>query len=448
MALIKQVKKSNSLHKVLLPNDELISINGIKITDCFDFMYNFNDYFLSPRERPIRKKISVEILRNGEKMVFEGKSSPGELGIEFDSSLMDKPRACKNKCCFCFIDQLPPHMRQSVYYKDDDYRLSIIFGNYVTLTNMTDFDFERIKELHLSPLNISVHATDPQTRIRMMKNPNAGKIMEQLRFLADSGIRIRAQIVLCKGINDGEILEKTLSDLLTVGDSISSVSIVPVGLTRFRDGLEKLEPFTKEDSLKIIKTIDKFADISLKQRGQRTFFAADEIYLKAELPIPPIEFYESLEQIENGVGMLAKYKDNLESLLEDIPEYKEQYNFTMITGEAAAGFFSNTVIPLFKTKLPRMNCSVKVIRNDYFGENITVAGLITGQDIINQIKNETLGDFLLIPSVMLRDDTFLDDITVNDVEKETKTKVRICGPTPADMFEAITQKKAPYPQFC
>ena len=446
MAKISFVRKDCGFHGLVKKGDELISVNGIEITDRFDMMYYLDGLFLSPSGRPVAKTVTVTVKRGDELLTFKKKSAKGDLGLEFDTFLMDEPRCCKNKCCFCFIDQLPEKMRETMYYKDDDYRLSIIYGNYVTLTNASREDIDRIKALHLSPLNISVHATDPGVRVRMMKNPNAKNIMPILRELADAGIRLKAQIVLCKGINDGDILLKSMEDLKSLHPALTSVSVVPVGLTKFREGLEPLQSFTEEDSAKILDTIEAFTDKCLEEIGTRLIYPSDEFFLSAKRPIPQTEYYEDFEQIENGVGMLSQFKENLNELMEELEKESINKKITMITGYAAAYFFQTTVIPTFKKKLDGLDCTVYPIRNDFFGEKINVAGLITGQDIIAQLRGKDLGETLIVPTVMLRDDAFLDDVTVSDIETELGVKVVKAAPEPCGLYEAITGNISPIQQ--
>jgi putative radical SAM enzyme (TIGR03279 family) len=280
----------------------------------------------------------------------------------------------------------------------------------------------------------------------MMKNPNAKDIFPIMKELADAGILLRAQIVLCKNINDGDALLRSMTDLKSLYPAISSVSVVHVGLTKYRDGLEKLEPFEKEDSQKALDLIEAFGDQCLKELGTRLIYPSDEFFLSAERPIPSADYYEDFEQIENGVGMLARYEANLTELMDEIEEESCDADFTMITGKAAAPFFENKDIPTLSKKLIGMKGNVHTIRNDFFGERITVAGLITGRDVIDQLKDKPLGKFLLVPTVMLRDDSFLDDVTVADIERELDIPVIKCGPEPCHMYEAITGKESPIQQ--
>lgn len=442
MAKITSIDKQSDFARYIAEGDVLVSVNGIKITDVFDVMYNFDtDFFSSASGSPVRKKLTVTVMRNGEEKKFTGRSPVGKLGFEFDSFLMDERRSCKNKCCFCFIDQMPKGMRESLYYKDDDYRLSVIYGNYVTLTNVTDDDINRIVSLHLSPLNISVHTTDPAIRVQMMKNPRAALINEQLDALYKGGIRIKAQVVVCKGINDGDALVRTLTDLKKYCPGLSSVSVVPAGLTKYRDGLVKLSLFDAVDALKVIELVSGIAEDCYKEFGTRVFYAADEYYLRAGLPLPESDYYEGFEQLENGVGMLAEYRDDIKYVVNNIEADDTPYNFSIATGEAAAPFFRSVVIPLLRTKLVNLRCNVITVRNDFFGDSINVAGLLTGADILKQTAGSDFGDFLILSDVMLRDSAFLDDVTVEQLQKELKTQIRIGGQTAEELYKAITDKE-------
>ncbi len=442
MAKITSIDKQSDFARYIAVGDSLVAVNGIKITDVFDIMYNFDtDFFSSSSGKPIRRKLSVTVIHNGETKTFDGYSAVGGLGFEFDSFLMDERRSCKNKCCFCFIDQMPKGMRETLYYKDDDYRLSVIYGNYVTLTNVTDDDISRIVSLHLSPLNISVHTTDPDLRVCMMKNPRAALINDQLDALYKGGIRIKAQVVVCKGINDGDALVKTLTDLQKYCPQLSSVSVVPAGLTKYRDGLVRLSLFNEIDALKIIDLVSGIAEDCYNKFGTRVFYAADEYYLKAGLPLPESEYYEAFEQLENGVGMLAEYRDDIKYVVNNIDTDDIPYNFSIVTGEAAAPFFKSVVVPLLQTKLINLHCRVITVRNDYFGDSINVAGLLTGIDIIKQTSGSDFGDFLIISDVMLRDAAFLDDVTVEELQKELNTQIRIGGQTAEELYKAITKKE-------
>lgn len=426
MAKIISVDRKSPFYGKIKADDELVSVNGRKIRDVLDYMFETAD---------ISGDVTVIVCRNGEQHCFSGKCD-GDLGFSFSNFLMDKQRSCKNKCVFCFIDQMPPAMRDTLYFKDDDFRLSLVYGNYVTLTNVDDEEIDRICELHVSPLNISVHSTDPETRYKMLRNPRAKDIMKNLRKLKDAGINLRCQIVLCPGINDGDGLTKSLEDLASLYPAVSSVSIVPVGLTKFRDGLSPLVPFTKETATDALRRINEIGDECLKKYGTRIFYGADEFYLKAEIPVPDVSFYEDMEQYENGVGMLSCFKDDFAYYSEEKKPNDSKVKFSLVTGVAAAETIDGALKTL-SDKYPGLDYTLYTIYNDYFGRTITVAGLVTATDIIAQLKGKDLGAYLIIPDVMLRDDTFLDDLTVSDVERELSVPVRVASDGAEGLLDAV-----------
>ena len=426
MAKIISVDRKSPFYGKIKADDELVSVNGRKIRDVLDYMFETAD---------ISGDVTVIVCRNGEQHCFSGKCD-GDLGFSFSNFLMDKQRSCKNKCVFCFIDQMPPAMRDTLYFKDDDFRLSLVYGNYVTLTNVDDEEIDRICELHVSPLNMSVHSTDPETRYKMLRNPRAKDIMKNLRKLKDAGINLRCQIVLCPGINDGDGLTKSLEDLASLYPAVSSVSIVPVGLTKFRDGLSPLVPFTKETATDALRRINEIGDECLKKYGTRIFYGADEFYLKAEIPVPDVSFYEDMEQYENGVGMLSCFKDDFAYYSEEKKPNDSKVKFSLVTGVAAAETIDGALKTL-SDKYPGLDYTLYTIYNDYFGRTITVAGLVTATDIIAQLKGKDLGAYLIIPDVMLRDDTFLDDLTVSDVERELSVPVRVASDGAEGLLDAV-----------
>lgn len=426
MAKIISVDRKSPFYGKIKADDELVSVNGRKIRDVLDYMFETAD---------ISGDVTVIVCRNGEQHCFSGKCD-GDLGFSFSNFLMDKQRSCKNKCVFCFIDQMPPAMRDTLYFKDDDFRLSLVYGNYVTLTNVDDEEIDRICELHVSPLNISVHSTDPETRYKMLRNPRAKDIMKNLRKLKDAGINLRCQIVLCPGINDGDGLTKSLEDLASLYPAVSSVSIVPVGLTKFRDGLSPLVPFTKETAADALRRINEIGDECLKKYGTRIFYGADEFYLKAEIPVPDVSFYEDMEQYENGVGMLSCFKDDFAYYSEEKKPNDSKVKLSLVTGVAAAETIDGALKTL-SDKYPGLDYTLYTIYNDYFGRTITVAGLVTATDIIAQLKGKDLGAYLIIPDVMLRDDTFLDDLTVSDVERELSVPVRVASDGAEGLLDAV-----------
>lgn len=423
MAVIKQIHSYSPFYRKIKRGDELIKINGKPVKDFLDYMF-FESELKDENGDPVAKTATLTVLRNGKEHSFTEKVEEGEFFLEFENDLMDAQKACHNKCIFCFIDQMPKNMRETLYYKDDDFRLSLIYGNYITMTNLSDDDIDRIIRLRISPLNLSVHTTNPELRVKMMANPRAAKINENLQKIFAAGLNMRCQIVLCKGINDGKELDRSLSDLKNYYPSVSSVSVVPVGLTKFRDGLFPLEPFEKEDAKKVIEQINKIGDECEKEFGVRIFYPADEFYLKAEIPFPDYSYYGDFEQIENGVGMTASFIHDFDEALADCePDKSLCGEFTAVTGVLIEGVIKDTCEKL-KEKFPNINVKVKAIRNEFFGEKITVAGLVTGQDIIKQLKEEKIGDALLVPDTMLRDgEVFLDDITVSDIQKELGVKI-------------------------
>ena len=353
--------------------------------------------------------------------------------MEFDTYLMDKQHSCKNKCIFCFIDQLPKGLRPSLYFKDDDSRLSFLFGNYITLTNLTEHEIERVIKMHISPVNISVHTTNPVLRCRMMKNRFAGEALSALYRFAQAGIKLNTQLVLCPGFNDGKELEKTLEDLGALYPSVQSICAVPVGLTKYREGLEPLEPFNKETAAAVVDTMERFGDEFLKKHGTRLCFPSDEFYLTAGREIHDSSFYEDFLQIENGVGMWASLRDaSLAALADAEPDGKKR-SFSVATAALAAPLMEFLMKKTVE-KFPGLDYKIYTIRNDFFGERITVAGLLTGRDIINQLKGKDLKGRLLLPPGVLRSegDLFLDDTHIDDLQKAVGVPA---GCVPGDGYE-------------
>ena len=386
--------------------DNLISINNREICDVLDYRF-----FLADRS------ILLKLDREGETFeVSIRKQQYDDIGLDFETPLMDKKHSCENKCVFCFIDQLPKGMRKTLYFKDDDSRLSFLHGNYITLTNLHDKDIDRIIEMHISPVNISVHTTNPELRVQMMHNKRAGEVLSYMKRLADAGISLCGQIVLCKGLNDGEELDRSMRDLSELFPAMQSVSIVPAGLTRFREKLYPLEGFTKEESAAVIAQVDKFAKDFEEKNGSRMFFCSDEFYLKAELPLPEESYYEGYPQIENGVGMITSLVTEFKSELDYLDEYLENYkaprHVSIATGAAAYDTIKAMAVEL-EARIEDLQIDVYKIINHFFGETITVSGLLTGKDISEQLAGKDLGDLLIFPSNALRsgEDVFLDDMT-------------------------------------
>ena len=351
---------------------------------------------------------------------------------------MDKHHTCKNKCVFCFVDQMPPGMRESLYEKDDDARLSFLFGNYITLTNLEQREIERIKLMHISPINVSVHTTNPELRVKMMKNPRAAQVLSIIRELCEAGIKVNTQIVLCPGLNDGEELKRSLKELGALYPNVQSIACVPVGLTDYREGLFELHPYTSREAKEVIDIIHSFAGQFEKEYGERICYPSDEFFLKAGLPVPPPEYYGEFAQLENGVGMLALLSQEFEEALSAKTGDTVERNLSLATGYAAYPTIEKLLVRM-KEKFPKTQCRVYPIRNDFFGHNITVAGLITATDLMKQLKPQPLGERLLLPTVMLRheQDKFLDDHTIADVENALKVPVTVIETDGASLLDAI-----------
>ena len=407
--IIKSIDRGSPLHRKAHMGDAVIAINGNKIIDVLDYKFFAYDS---------RLKVLLRRPDGSEYEVAVRKSEGGDLGLEFESYLMDTPRSCANNCVFCFIDQLPKGMRRTMYFKDDDTRLSFLLGNYITLTNLSKREIERIIALHISPINVSVHTTNPALRCKMLQNPRAGESIETMRRFAAAGIVMNCQIVCCPGLNDGEELLRSMRDLEEMYPGVHSVSIVPVGLTRFREGLYPLTPYTKELAGETIDMVTSFGDECLKRHGTRIFFCGDELYIKAERELPPDEFYEEHTQLENGVGMIRLLETEFRSalMLSDKPD---GLPFSIATGVSAAPYFEK-LLGMAKEKYGTIKGQVYAIENDFFGRSINVTGLITGQDLIKQLKGRELGERLLISQNMLRREEmdFLDDVTLEQASKE------------------------------
>lgn len=416
--------------------DRLLAVNGSPVADVFDYRYLMNDEY-------------VELLLktpDGEEYLAEiDKDYDEDVGILFDEGLMDEAKSCHNKCIFCFIDQLPKGMRPTLYFKDDDTRLSFLQGNYVTLTNMKEKDIDRIVQYHLSPINISVHTTDMELRKKMLHNRHADKVLDYMKRLAAAHISMNLQIVLCKGINDGTVLDQSIADLSAFIPAAVSMSVVPIGLTKYREGLYPMEPFNREDARRVIAQVEGWQKKLKAEKGTRFVFAADEFYLKAELPIPPYEAYEDFYQIENGVGMLALLEAEFTEYLSTLPPDKaRRRKVSIATGMAAYGHLRELTARL-KEKFPGVTVSVYFIRNDFFGENITVSGLLTGRDIVAQLRDKDLGEALLLPSNLLRsgEDVLLDDMTLRDLERALQVPVYTTGNTGAGLIHSILEGGGP-----
>ena len=410
------VPGSPAARKSIRPGDRLLALNGHEIADVLDYRFYLDEPCLTA---------VIETSEGKRRVLRLHRDAGGETGLTFASYLMDKQHRCRNKCVFCFIDQMPPGMRESLYFKDDDSRLSFLFGNYITLTSLTEHEVTRTLERHISPIHVSVHTTNPELRCRMMGNRFAGESLSLLRRFAEAGIRLECQLVLCPGYNDGDELIRSMADLAVLGDAVESVAAVPVGLTKYREGLEPLRLFTKEEAAAVIDAVEAFGGRMLAERGSRVFFPADEFYLKAGRPIPEAAFYEDMAQLENGVGLTALLFKEFREALAACEETPEGTRMTIATGVAAAPLLRMLIDEAGK-KWDNLHVDVMAVRNVFFGETITVAGLVTGGDLIRQLKGRT-APVLLIPDAMLRHekDRFLDDVQPGDVERELGVELRV-----------------------
>ena len=412
--------------------DKLISINNNEIEDVFDYHFYVNDEELVLLiEKPNGEEWELEIEKDYEE----------DLGIEFEQGLMDEYRSCHNKCMFCFIDQMPEGMRDTLYFKDDDSRLSFLQGNYVTLTNMSDHDIERIVRYHLEPINISFQTTNPELRCKMLHNRFAGDALKKVDTLYESGIQMNGQIVLCKGINDGEELERSIRDLSKYVPCLQSVSVVPVGLTKYREGLYPLETFTREDAVKILDTIHRWQDKFYEEYGIHFIHAGDEWYILAGEEMPEEERYDGYLQLENGVGMLRLLENEFEEAYEKADGDDRDRELSIATGFLAYPYIQKMASRI-EEKYFNTQIHVYPIRNDFFGELITVSGLITGRDLIHQLQNQKLGDRLLLPCNMFRsqEEVFLDDITLAQVEDALQVRADIVKSSGQDFIDVIVNE--------
>ena len=420
-------------------NDVLLSINDNKINDIIDYK------FLSADE-----EIILEVEKaSGEIWEIEIEKEYGEdLGIEFGGGIMDKAKTCSNKCIFCFIDQLPNGMRESLYFKDDDSRLSFLQGNFVTLTNMKDEDIDRIIQYHISPINVSVHTTNPDLRVQMLNNRFAGKVFERMKKLADAGITMNAQIVSVPGINNADELNRTIKDLYTLYPEVSDVAVVPIGVTKFRQGLKHINTYTKEESIEEIERVKKLQDIYMKEVGKPFVRLSDEFYLVAGKEIPSQDFYDDYHQIEDGIGMVRCFRDAIDDTLENL-DISINESFTIVTGTLAYHELleaSNKI----KKKNPNIKLDVYAIVNNYFGDSITIAGLLTGTDIIDQMKGIINSKYLIMSNNMFRkgyeladsdEQIMLDNMKIKDIELALNVKVIVVDYTGEDLIEKLNEYK-------
>lgn len=409
--------------------DYLLSINDTEIKDILDYKYQiFDEYVVVTIEKPDGEIWDVEI----------EKEENEDLGLVFEEQLIDKPRSCANKCIFCFMDQLPPKVRETLIFKDDDFRLSFMTGNYVTFTNSGYKDLDRIIKYHLSPINVSVHATDPEVRKMMLNNKNAGLILDYIKYLTDYGIGVNAQIVLCPGINDGEVLDRTIRELSEFYPNLLSIAIVPVGLTKYREGLYKLEGFDKVSAGKVIDQVESWQNKFKKEYGDNLVFCADEFYVKAEREIPDSTRYGNFEQLEDGIGLLAYFTMNFNKSLMRYKPRKIEKTVSIATGKSAYNFIREKADILEKT-FDGLKVNVYAIENHFFGPEITVTGLITGGDLIEGLKNKEIGEYLVIDQKMLKDDEdiFLDNLTLKEVKDELGVEIVKCESLGNGFIKAI-----------
>lgn len=423
------VPRSRAAKRGIRAGDVLLAINGHEIRDVLDYRFYLAEekilLLLRRGERTYKRKIKKETY--------------DDIGLLFETPLMDKKHSCRNGCIFCFIDQLPGGMRESLYFKDDDARLSFLHGNYITMTNLTDEDIDRIVRMHISPINVSVHTTNPELRVRMMKNKRAGEVLSYLDRLADAGITLRAQIVLCRGVNDGEELLRSMTELARLYPALDSVSVVPAGLTAHREGLYPLTQYTGEEAREVVSMIERFAGEHLAAHGSRLVYAADELYLRAGLPLPEEEAYEGYPQIENGVGMLRSfYEEASDTLSERGGEAAVVRTVSVATGVAAAPMIERIAAQVAE-KNPNLSIHVYTIKNRWFGESITVSGLLTGRDIAEQLTGCELGECLLLPRNTLRadGDLFLCGMSPRELSERLAVPVRFVGEDGGELVAAL-----------
>ena len=412
--------------------ETLLSINSNEIVDVLDYRFY-----------QVNRKLTLEV-EDEDKNVRTIEMTKGEyeeIGLEFETYLMDKQHSCRNKCIFCFIDQLPKGMRESLYFKDDDSRLSFLFGNYITLTNITEHEIDRIIKMHISAINVSVHTTNPELRCKMMNNRFAGDTLKYLKRFADAGITLNCQIVSCPGINDGDELVRTLTDLENLG--VNMTAIVPVGLTRYRENLYPLVPYNKETAGQTIDIIEKMGDECVKKHGRRIFFPGDEFYLLAEREIPSPEFYEDFSALEDGIGMIAYLTDDVGWKLEELDADESLcHKVTIACGEGVFPYMKR-IMSMINEKFPNITINTRAIKNNFFGGGVNVSGLVTGGDLIDQLRDDDLGDRLIITSSMLRfeNDLFLDDVSTDDVERELGVTLVPVNNNGNDLVEAVIAGK-------
>ena len=432
VVIAKVEQGSLAERKGVLSGDILLSINSNVIDDVLDYRFHI-----------VNKRLKLRLLRDGkERAVTIRKQDWEDIGLDFDTYLMDKQQSCRNKCIFCFIDQLPKGLRESLYFKDDDSRMSFLFGNYITLTNISEHEVDRIIKMHISPINVSVHTTNPELRVQMMKNRHAGEALDILYRLAEAGTKLNCQLVLCPDINDGAELERSLADLTALYPSVQSVAVVPVGITKYREGLEELKTYTPETAANVIDIMERIGDRCLAEFGTRLVYASDEFYLKAGRPLPDADFYEEFAQLENGVGMCTLMKTQFAEALADIEADDRKRELSIATG---LGFLPlmREMVDTAMQKWHNLDVKVYGIVNDFFGHDIDVSGLVTGRDLIAQLKGRPLGERLLLPACMFRSegDLMLDDTSKEDIEQALNVTVRLTANDGYELLEALLEEE-------
>ena len=441
LTVIRSVDRGSPAQRAgVRPGETLTHVDGRPIVDVLDYkFYTYDPRLVLTLAGPDGKSRTVKV-RKGE----------GEdLGLNFETYLMDSARSCANRCIFCFVDQMPPGMRETLYFKDDDARLSFLMGNYITLTNLSRREIQRIAGLHISPINISVHATDPAVRARLLNHPRAGECLSIMARFAGAGITMNCQVVACPGINDGAVLARTMEDLAALWPAVSSVAVVPVGVTKFRAGLTPIAPYTSEGAAAVLDQVEAFGQASLAERGTRLVWCSDEFYLLAGRPLPDKPYYEEMAQLENGVGMLRLLTSQAAMALEDAEGTETPTPFSIATGVSAAPFLEE-IVDMARKKCGNIRGTVYPVVNRFFGETITVSGLVTGRDLIEQLRGRDLGERLLIPANMLRagERVFLDDVTVEQVEEALGVPVTaVDAESGFDLADAILGLPVEAPAF-
>jgi len=429
---INNIRKNSIAEELNIEiGDELLQVNGKEIHDILEYIYEIASEYV---------EITV-LKKNGEVVIYEiEKNYDEKIGCDFKNPILDKPNSCKNNCIFCFIDQLPKGMRKSLYFKDDDSRLSFLHGNYITLTNLSEEDISRIIELKISPINISVHTTNPELRLEMIKNPKSKNLLPVLKKFTTAGITVNGQIVLCPDYNDGTELNRTMKEIYSLGENFSNLAIVPVGLSKHREGLTNLRAVNKKDAIDTINRVEKFQKKARKERGSNFVYLSDEFYITAEHDFPSYESYDGFPQIENGVGLTVKLNKEVDARLNELSGELKNGSVTIITGVSASDNI-NRISQKINTKFPNIKIEVKIIINEFFGEKITVAGLITGIDILKQIDASQLGEKVIIPEVMLKsdEDIFLDDVLLTEIEEKFNHKILVVKNDGYDLINRIIE---------